>query len=438
MSEYADIRVKGLSIYWFRNYLVREVVELFFTRQDLFITPDYVEDPEDEESTPYTRYVYKTTVGKARERLDVMGYGLNHFEQLFTQRAKEAIDYDPFLSHLNVDYEEREKDVHARIEKNVTFKKWTNSMKKIVNYELEHGNIEYRNNKQLFKASTECDKIIYYALTNDNSESFYAINTEIIKEAYIIRLILECCGIDDDIVLDFSFLANWADDCIPKAIETTGNTEKTIVLVEGTSDKDILEYALQRIYPHLADLFYFMEFSDSHGKKRAGGAPEIRKHMETFFYSKLRAKFIAVFDNDAVGYQNMHLLLNQRAWPENFKIICYPEISSFRRYPTLAPSGSIIYDDINRKACSIELYLPDVVIRDNGKYIPIEWENRIAIEKSDGTTEFIYQGVISNKDKVKRRFHTIKNRIEKGELAFILEEWERMKRLLDEIVYSFK
>lgn len=62
------------------------------------------------------------------------------------------------------------------------------------------------------------------------------------------RLILECCSNDAEIELDFSNLELWADDCIPKALEATEDIEKIIVLVEGTSDKDILEFAMLHLY----------------------------------------------------------------------------------------------------------------------------------------------------------------------------------------------
>ena len=35
-----------------------------------------------------------------------------------------------------------------------------------------------------------------------------------------------------EIILDFSNLDNWADDCIPKALAATENVSKTIVLVQ--------------------------------------------------------------------------------------------------------------------------------------------------------------------------------------------------------------
>lgn len=34
-------------------------------------------------------------------------------------------------------------------------------------------------------------------------------------------------------------------------LEAAEKCEKTIVLVEGTSDKDILEFAIKQLYPHL-------------------------------------------------------------------------------------------------------------------------------------------------------------------------------------------
>ena len=66
---------------------------------------------------------------------------------------------------------------------------------------------------------------------------------------------------------------------------------------------------------------------------------------------------------------------------ERGKIMCYPPIDEFKKYPTLAPNGKILEDDINHKACSIELYLPDSVISDDGEYLPIEWEARKQIKQ---------------------------------------------------------
>ncbi len=438
MSEYADIVIKKLSLISFRNYLDSDVVNLFFSKKDLVVTPNYKIDSEDGESDNYTQYVYKTTVKKAKERLDARGFSISNLDKIFNTTLLQAIDYSEFLYHLGVDFEEREEIALERCKKKVSFRKWKNAMHKIISYELENGNLSWHNSIPELDICTECEKIIYYSLNGTDAESFYGIFTEFIHVAYIFRLILESCDDSDDIVLDFSYLQFWDDDCIPKALSATDDVEKTIVLVEGTSDKDILEFSIKQIYPHLSDLFYFMDFNDANGGKRDGGTSFVIKNLKTFYFSKLKSKFIAIFDNDAEGYSSKCALLNEiKNWPDNFRILLYPDIKMFHKYPTLAPNGTLMLDDISRKACSIELYLPDNLIKDNGSYFPIEWETRKKIKNENGYEESLYQGTISQKDDIKERFHQLRKEIENGKKTFLHEEWARMKQLLDTIVFAF-
>ena len=439
MGEYAEIRTGNLSLYWFKNYLKSDVVCLFFSERDLIVTENYYLDDEDEDCEPITKYEYKTTVKRARERLDAMGYGLKHLESLFMENKYEAINYYPLLLKLNVDYDLDDEKLKERIDKKVSFKKWTNSINKIIEYEQKNGKIDPFHKRKPEIITTECDKVIFYDLISDDGDYLYALNTDIIHEGYIFRLILEYCDENEEIELDFTNLGNWDSDCIPKGIEAAKQTEKTIVLVEGTSDKTILEFCLRKMYPHLFDLFYFMDFDDGHGHKRSNsGVSEISKCMETFYYSRIKQKFIALFDNDAAGYSSSLELKNKvKNWPDNFRIMCYPQIDEFKKYPTLAPNGKILEDDINHKACSIELYLPDILISDEGDYLPIEWEARKQIKQDNGSSKYLYQGVISEKDRIKSRFVDLKNMVEAGKAMFKLEEWNRMQLLLENIVYAF-
>lgn len=215
-----------------------------------------------EEVGTFTKYIYRTTVKRAKERLDALGYGINNFEKTFNNKMFQAIDYSAFLYHLHVDYDEDAQETELRIKKNVTFKKWKNAMRKIINYKVANGNISWHGTVSDVTIRTECDKIIFYSLKDEDNSMIYALNPEIIHRAFIYRLILENCTDDTEVLLDFSNLAFWDDDCIPKALEATENIEKTIVLVEGTSDKDILEFSMSQLYPHLSDLFYFMDFDD--------------------------------------------------------------------------------------------------------------------------------------------------------------------------------
>lgn len=438
MSEYADISIKKLSLISFRNYLDPDIVSLFFSKKDLVITPDCKIDIEDENSEFYTKYVYKTTVKRAKERLDARGFGIFNLEKIFNINQTRAIDYSEFLNYLGVDFDSLDKIALERCKARVSFKKWKNAMQKIISYELENGNLRWSDSTPQLNIRTECEKIIYYSLKDTDAESFYGIFTEFINIAYLFRMILECCDDSDDVVLDFSYLQYWDDDCIPKAMSATDDVEKTIVLVEGSSDKDILEFAIEQIYPHLSDLFYFMDFDDSTGVKRDGGTSYVIKNLKTFYFSKLKSKFIAIFDNDAEGYSSKCSLINEiKNLPDNFRVLMYPDIKIFHRYPTLAPNGKTMIDNINGKACSIELYLPDSLIKTNGEYFPIEWVSRKKIKEINGRDKSLYQGVISEKDTIKDKFHELRKAVENGKQLFILEEWNRMQILLNTIVFAF-
>ena len=180
MSEYADITIKNLSLMSFRNYLIPDIVSLFFSKTDLIITPNCKIDLEDEDTEGYTKYVYKTTVKKAKERLDALGFGISNFEKAFNTYLLQAIDYSAFLQDLGVDFYDRDEIALERCKAKVTFKKWANAMHKIIFYELENGNIRWHGSNESIKISTECDKIIYYALKDSNTDSFYGIFTEFI------------------------------------------------------------------------------------------------------------------------------------------------------------------------------------------------------------------------------------------------------------------
>ena len=441
MSEYASILIENLSLYTFRNYLDENIVSLLFSNYDLHVVENYKDDPADEDAEMYTKYEYKTTVKKAVERLEALGYSINNISSCFNTNVFTAIDYGAFLHHLHIrNSDDIESTIHERIEKKVTFQKWRNAIKKIVNYELVHGSISSKMENEVtdeISITTECDKIIYYALLDRESQSYYALFPDMINQACVIRMLLEYCPPEDEIVLDFSFLQYWTEDSIQKALMATESNEKTIVLVEGTSDKAILDFSLKTIYPHLSDLFYFMDFDDKNGA-RDGGTSYVVKNMKTFYFSKIRSRFIAIFDNDAEGYYSKCQLLNSiKTWPNNFRILLYPENHFFDSYPTLAPKGTIVNDNIKRKACSIELYLPDKVLQADGKYYPIEWEARRKIVNTDGKEEALYQGVISHKSEIKANFFDYMKSIENKKTHFNPDEWKRMKGLLDSIVFAF-
>ena len=103
MSEYADIVIGNLSLHWFRNYLDSKIVSLFFSKNDLIVVNNCNIDDDDKDAGTYTKYMYRTTVRRAKERLDAQGFGLNNFEKIFNDEMVQAVDYSSFLYHLQGD-----------------------------------------------------------------------------------------------------------------------------------------------------------------------------------------------------------------------------------------------------------------------------------------------------------------------------------------------
>ena len=91
-----------------------DVVSLFFSRRDLIITPNCIIDSDNEDSGLYTQYQYKSTVKKVKERLDARGFGIPNLEKKFNENPLQVIDYAPFLSHLDTDYDEHKHILFSR------------------------------------------------------------------------------------------------------------------------------------------------------------------------------------------------------------------------------------------------------------------------------------------------------------------------------------
>lgn len=428
MSEYADLVVRDYSIYWFRNEINMNIAGALFSDLDIRITHNDIES-----ETPI-QYKYVTTVKKSKERLDALGYTLSQFKCIFDSRKVGAVD-DCWLWHKIDDYDAyRSKSLETL--SRISFKKWANAVRKLVVYQLQNGTI-YPQDESTFKPSTICDHLIYSSLDNDEY-SFMGLFCEDISPLYTIRLILDYCDDDEEISIDFTNLVGWHYDSIEE-LKIDGSFEKTIVLVEGTSDKTILEFSMEHIYPHLKDLYYFMDFEYAKKQKREAGVDAISNNIKTFISSKIKMKIIALYDNDAVGvFAKRKLCSLLDGIPSNMRIMNYPDTKMGKNYPTLTPSGKIVKDNINGRAHSIELYLPDSILKNgSGSFEVVFWKSLIE-QTIEEKKERSYQGQIDNKEEIKKRFVEYKNSVERDATLFEQSEWSRMKQLLDEIINAFK
>ena len=113
--------------------------------------------------------------------------------------------------------------------------------------------------------------------------------------------------------------------------------------------------------------------------------------------------------------------------PSNVRIMHLPDLEICCHYPTIGPAGNSI-DNINGRACSIEMFLGNDILKRDGEYEPIRWKSYI--DKVDA-----YQGEIVSKSEVLKQF---KLKVKRSQNQIISEEWEECDLLLREIFAAFE
>jgi len=439
MGEYANVMIKKYCLDWTKNTFNKKRFGHYFSESQLIIT-DNVECEDDES---HTTYVFQSNVGKIKQRLNCLGYSFKRSKEYILDNLYNAFRYEPFLNTTKrlikiLESDQCEDQIRKRLDQHFTFEKYMNSLKKIVHFQMESGTIyrgPFGEMEGKCKLTSEIDKIIYYSQIDDVYDGFYGFDIEKIDPFYIIRLVLETIDEEEEVKMDVTSLLYWEDN--PSMFEIDDIMEKAIVLVEGSSDREILDFVFKKEYPHLSDVFHFLDFEDDGGKKREGSCSLIVKNLHAFKMAKMRNNFIGIFDNDAVGKSTWEKIVDGNEIgniPLNIKILHYPDIKEARNYPTISPTGKLINGNINGKACSIELYLPKFLLMDtNDEFYPIEW-NSLINYKINQTKKSAYQGVISNKENIKKNCFNYIDEIKDGTKPYSQNEWENIVSITNVIV----
>ncbi|MBO0952120.1 HEPN/Toprim-associated domain-containing protein [Fibrella forsythiae] len=201
--------------------------------------------------------------------------------------------------------------------------------------------------------------------------------------------------------------------------------EKIIILTEGSSDANILKRSLRLLYPHLSKYYSFMDFDNAAVQ---GGSGSLANNTKSFIGAGINNRIISLFDNDTAGYAATKQL-SKLTIPENFRILHLPDIELASNYLTLGPTG-LTHADINKCACSIELYFGKDVLMNNNDFYPIQWTG---FEKGVGK----YQGEIIEKAAVQQRFNKKLGKCESDKKLILSHDWEDMKKILQMIFSAF-
>jgi hypothetical protein len=198
-----------------------------------------------------------------------------------------------------------------------------------------------------------------------------------------------------------------------------------VVLTEGSTDAKILETALDVIYPHLRGFIRFADFSH----QPEANAAALVKTVKAFAAAGISNRVVALFDADTAAYDAVRSL-DVGKLPPSLCIRHLPPTQLASDYPTIGPNGRVLAD-VNRKACSIELYLGRDVLTDaHGDLRPVRWTGFV---KAIGA----WQGEVEAKAAILAAFWAKARAAMDDPRAAAEQDWSDLRAIIDEVRSAF-
>lgn len=327
--------IDGLEIDWGKNEFFANHLPLY-QKSDLKPILYYKKDELDEESEDVFDYGYSKPLYQIKDRLDLLGYTIRNIEDLFNT-TKENIDlYEAFDSEP------------------ITFQNIYKQVSKISIAKI----LKVKVKDSLYGPEPHhpgLTKALSLLIANQNTSlETYLCNLFSNIDPYILLRLFAENKENDNCLVEWQFAETvengYAD---PKTFEITPEYIPSILIItEGSTDSFVLKKAFHHLYPHISDLFEFIDMEDGYPFTGVG---ELYKFCKGLCKIKALKQMLVIFDNDTAGIEKYEKAKKLQT-PENMQIIKLPNHSSFEQFHTVGPNGKSICN-INNLGVSIECFL---------------------------------------------------------------------------------
>ncbi len=384
-----------MIIYPYEFWVGERIISFSFTPPDrllcVFTENDRVEKTEYvAEDETYTTYWYRSNTALVRDRLDLMGFTqeryrsqLRRFRTEIAESIKRELEFAPRSS--------------IRLRRKLLVIEHSCDMRWLeAELSLVHRQWQHRYHFP-FRVSVLEECLVGGDWTNPS-----VIDSPFEDERDFLRACIDLSDDTDLVAFDFTSALDEFDlsqetRFIEQAFDNlrvpARAIEQILVVAEGKSDSLLLKRGISRLYPHLEHIFSFLDHLAFRGP---GGIGHLGLLIRSLAGLGFANRLIAVFDNDAAGTAEAGRLRKNQL-PPNFRIVTLPSLEDGRNYPTVGPSGNN-FEDINGKACSLEMYCGYRALRKPSGDLPqVRWTSyERSIEK--------YQGEVEDKVGVQERF----------------------------------
>ncbi len=412
MGSYAQLKVGDLEIAHFKSE-VEPWVALVFTSDDRRVRPATTDELEyygQDEPWEITELVAPADV--VRDRLELTGADLATCSAVFDELVRDKRDV-----HRDVLRSFEDSGIRDLICREIEYLSafdlddWIDALRRSPPDPPGTSRVELGTRSWLLDLWSDGDvRLCLRAALECRPDALVSVNvTDLIDGGWLLP---------DDDPREAALLAfGWAER----------HASPIVVLTEGSTDAKILETALSVVYPHLRGFIRFSDFSH----QPESNAAALAKTVRAFAAAGITNRVVALFDADAAARDAVRSLDPDKL-PSSIQLRHLPLIEIAREYPTLGPSGELVAEDINGRACSIELYLGrDVLTDSEGCLHPVRWTAFIRGINS-------WQGVIDGKGEILARFWTKAAAALQDPRAAATQDWTGLRAIIDEIRLAFQ
>ncbi|MBK7859653.1 MAG: hypothetical protein IPJ65_13750 [Archangiaceae bacterium] len=175
-----------------------------------------------------------------------------------------------------------------------------------------------------------------------------------------------------------------------EAFEPTSESERCLIVTEGTSDGDILKTSLPRVAPDVQDFFHFVDMKDNYPFTGTGNVVRFCQGLAKIH---IQNRILVVLDNDTTGREALEDL-KKIVLPPRMRVTTLPDHPKCSSVRTLGPSGVSI-ENVNGTAVAIECFLD---IWDDTAPPEVRWSSYSKKLKTN-------QGALIGKEEYVARFH---------------------------------
>ena len=389
MESMIRLGIERMEIDWRKNNFCDDH-SCLFQKDDSEIVPYYYANDE----VKYKKGFLKN-INSIKRRLNLLGYTLNKIENMFN----EEVDYFNQLYNMSLP---------------INFNDYYNVIININIKNIDMTSDEYERDYDLGEYVRKCVIIEIPELKKIFNDASYMIGEflENLSPYITLRILSE-----NKNNLDLNLIWRTVDviehgglleeDITPKL--TSEN--KILIVTEGSTDTIIIQKCIDLLYNDISDFFDYIDMEKNYPFTGTGNLKNFIKGLAKI---NILNNILVILDNDTAGYYKD---IDKIVLPKNLKVITLPNHIDFDNFKCKGPQGDS-YENINRKAVSIECFLDYSLINED---VYVRWTG---FDKN----LVQYQGNIEPKDLLIKSFHKYSNRE---------YNYDKMKYLIDYILESW-